>query len=81
MRLKTSDLELLKEIHAFLYESNARKLSVPLAGMITRVEEQRTVEQRKNKERALKNRERGYIWRSSYHPKNSKYTKGGDDRD
>ena len=73
MRLKRDDLELLREIHASLYTEGKRELSVPLAGLISRLESSRENERQQNRERAAANRKKGYQWKSSYHPKKSKY--------
>ncbi len=75
MRLTNEDLQFLRQVHTHLYETNQRQLSVPLAGLIGRMEMMRDEQRASNKRRAAKNRENGYTWNSSYHPKKSKYTK------
>lgn len=73
MRVTNEDLLFLREVHAHLYRTNQRQLSVPLAGLIGRMEIARDKERESNKRRAAKNRENGYAWNSSHHPKKSKY--------
>lgn len=75
MRLTNEDLQFLRQVHTYLYEVNQRQLSVPLAGLIGRMEMMRDEQRESNRRRAAKNRERGYAWNSSYHPKKSKYIK------
>ncbi len=75
MRLKNDDLKLLREIHSYLYEAGKRELSVPLAGLISRTEQHNNEERLAAKERGERNRKDGYKWKSSHHPKKSKYYK------
>lgn len=83
MRLTNEDLQFLRQVHTHLYETNQRQLSVPLAGLIGRMETMRDEQRNANKRRATKNRENGYAWNSSCHPKKSKYKKevAGNDTD
>lgn len=81
MRLTNEDLQFLRQVHTHLYETNQRQLSVPLAGLIGRMEMMRDEQRKANKRRATKNRENGYAWNSSYHPKKSKYIEEAESND
>lgn len=81
MRLTNEDLQFLRQVHTHLYETNQRQLSVPLAGLIGRMEMMRDEQRKANKRRAAKNRENGYAWNSSYHPKKSKYIEEAESND
>lgn len=56
MRLTNEDLQFLRQVHTYLYEANQRQLSVPLAGLIGRMEMGRDKQRESNKRRAAKNR-------------------------
>ena len=74
MRIKIADLNLLVEIYKFLNVECSRKdLSAALLVVIDRLDEQLETERLMNKKRAATNRQNGYRWKSSYHPKKSKY--------
>lgn len=81
MRLTNEDLQFLRQVHTYLYETNQRQLSVPLAGLIGRMEMMSDEQRKANKRRAAKNRENGYAWNSSYHPKKSKYIEEAESND
>lgn len=82
MRLHNEELDLLIETCKYLEAEGGRKdLAGALLKIINRLDEQREITRNANKKRASKNREKGYAWKSSHHPKKSKYSKGGDDND
>ena len=51
----------------------------PLKEMLGQLKNKQTKEREASKERAAKNRKNGYVWKSSYHPKRSKYKKEEND--
>lgn len=82
MRLYNKELELLTTIYKYLDAEGERKdLSAALLGVVNRLCEQRETARKDNKERACKNRKNGYVWKSSHHPKKSKYIKEDEGND
>lgn len=75
MRIRKSDYELLDSIHTHLLEIGEFDTALLLARLLNRLATQQDAERRANKERASRNRAEGYKWKSSYHPKKSKYQK------
>ncbi len=76
MRVRIADLNLFVEVYRFLNAEGSRKdLSAALLEVIGRLNMQLEEERLMNRERAAENRKNGYKWKSSYHPKKSKYTK------
>ena len=73
MRVKAEDLNLLGEIYSYLICLGEVGMSDELGDLINRLEAEREKERTSNRQRAAKNRQAGYAWESSHHPKRSKY--------
>lgn len=74
--MKKADLNLLVEISSAYAKGEFRQdLSDALEHMILREKEKMEKTRESNRIRADKNRKDGYAWKSSYHPKKSKYHK------
>lgn len=68
-RIKTGDIKLL---HRLCYHSEA-ETAQQLGILLDRLEAEQEKEREANRKRAEQNRQAGYVWGSSYHPKKSKY--------
>lgn len=75
MRIRTADFELLKDVYEYLatFSTNRDDLLGDMEELIDSLFKQQEKERERNRARATKNRENGYAWNSSYHPKKSKY--------
>lgn len=74
MRLKSADLVLLKVIHNKLVYHHENELAKRLQVLLGELELKQDKEREANRRRAEANRKAGYAWKSSNHPKRSKYT-------
>ena len=73
MRLKNDEYMLLKRIHWELLSGGKEGLATELQNLLTRFEITREKTREHNRMNAKANREAGYKWDSSQHPKTSKY--------
>lgn len=73
MRLKVEELALLELVSHKLHYHDEDELAERLETMIIRLKERQAVEREGCRQRAAKNRQAGYAWDSSIHPKNSKW--------
>lgn len=78
MRVKNQEFDLLVEICKYLKVEGGRKdLAESLEKMLSRFSDERQKANDRQREAQAKNRENGYAWPSSYHPKKSKYYEKG----
>lgn len=75
MRIKAADLILLKHIRNKLVQYQEVELAQQLGGLLGELEMKQTKEREANRKRAEANRKAGYAWKSSNHPKRSKYVR------
>ena len=73
MRLKNDEYMLLKRIHWELLSGGKEGLAAELQNLLIRFETTREKTREHNRLNAQANREAGYAWKSSNHPKSSKY--------
>jgi hypothetical protein len=73
MRVKADDLALLSDIHGCLIQQGYVEKAQKLGILLDRLEAEHERERASNRLRAEKNRKNGYVWKSSHHPKHSKY--------
>lgn len=73
MRVKADDLTLLNDIHGCLIRHGQVEKAQKLGILLDRLEAEQEREMASNRLRAEKNRKNGYVWKSSHHPKHSKY--------
>lgn len=73
MRLKSADLVLLTNVCSKLSYLGETEQAEELREMIERLKSSRQVEREKCRRRAAANRRAGYAWKSSAHPKRSKW--------
>ncbi len=73
MRLKSADLVLLNNVFNMLQSLGETECATELSNLIKRLEYDRQIEREKNRQRATNNRKAGYAWKSSFHPKRSKW--------
>lgn len=77
MRVKNEEFDLLVEICKYLStDGNRKDLATALEKVISRFSIERQKANDRQRIAHAKNRENGYAWSSSYHPKKSKYLKG-----
>lgn len=79
MRVKAEDLVLLNDVHGCLIRHGQVEKAQKLGILLDRLEAERERERVSNRKRAEKNRQAGYVWSSSHHPKRSKYKRSEDD--
>lgn len=73
MRIKARDLVLLNHIHGKLLRHNETELAQQLSTLLGELASKQNKEREANRLRAEANRKAGYAWKSSTHPKKSKY--------
>lgn len=73
MRLKSADLVLLTNIYNKLLYLKEIEQAEQLNTLIARLKHNQKIEREKCRCRAAENRKAGYAWKSSHHPKKSKY--------
>lgn len=74
MRVKNEEFDLLVEICEFLKSDGRREdLAESLENVISRFSDERRKANDRQRKAQTQNRENGYAWPSSYHPKKSKY--------
>lgn len=78
MRVKAGDLTLLNDIHGCLIRHGQVEKAQKLGILLDRLEAEQEKERASNRKRAEKNRQAGYAWNSSHHPKRSKYERSKD---
>lgn len=79
MRVKNQEFDLLVEIYKFLNAEGSRKdLAASLGNVLSRFSDEREKANNRQRMAHTKNRENGYAWASSYHPKKSKYYPKGE---
>lgn len=72
-RIKTGDIKLLHKAHGRLCYHREAETAQQLGILLDRLEAEQEKEREANRKRAEQNRQAGYVWGSSYHPKKSKY--------
>ena len=78
MRVKAEDLTLLNDIYGCLILHGQIEKTHKLGILLDRLKAEQEKEQDSNRKRAEKNRQAGYAWNSSHHPKRSKYERSED---
>lgn len=83
MRIRNADFELLKDVYEYLatFSTTRENLLEDMEALIDSLFNQQDKERQRNRARAAKNRENGYAWNSSYHPKKSKYIEEAESND
>lgn len=82
MRIKQEEFNLLVEIYKYLIAEGGRKdLASALYGTIERLDNERQKSNDRQRKTHARNRQNGYEWASSYHPKKSKYYPKGEENE
>lgn len=77
MRVKVGEFEVLREATEKLRDHGQHELAGKLQMICERLDGALAVEREGNRERARKNREAGYLWKSGYHPNKKSEKRAG----